>query len=111
MEDCNRYIQLFNLFFFMTSILGEFGHEERGVGDRVAGETWIAAHNRRNHLFLGHWASINNAERKETVAKIRMVKGGMELKNGNNNEHKSPTSIYEVSECLRLKETVKKLLF
>ena len=84
-------------------ILGEFGHEERGVSDCVAVETWYAAHNRRNHLFLGHWATINNAEKKDTNAKLKMVKGGFELKDCNKNEYKTPTSIYEVSECLRLK--------
>ena len=72
------------------------------MGDRVAVETWFAAHNRRNHLFLGHWCTINNAERKETRAKLKMVKGGMELKDIGKNLYKTPKTIFEVSECLRL---------
>ena len=84
--------------------LGEFGHDERGVGDRVDIDTWYAAHNRRNHLFLGHWATINNAEKKGANAKLKMVKGGFELKDCNKNEYKTPVSIYEVSECLRFKK-------
>ena len=86
----------------MISCLGEFGHEERGVGDRVSVETWYAAHNRRNHLFLGHWATINNAKRKETVAKLKMIRGGMELLDCKKNDFKTPTTIYEVAECLIL---------
>ena len=54
--------------------------------------------------MLGHWNTINNAERKETKAKLKMVKGGMELKDCSKTEFKTPKSIYEVSECLRLKE-------
>ena len=73
------------------------------MGDRVSVETWYAAHNRRNHLFLGHWSTINNAERKETKAKLKMVKGGMELKDVSKNDYKTPKTIFEVSECLRLK--------
>ena len=74
-------------------------------------DTWYAAHNRRNHLRLGHWATINNAEKKETNAKLKMVKGGFELKDCNKNEYKTPASIYEVSECLRLAELIKNLRF
>ena len=69
-------------------------------------DTWYAAHNRRNHLFLGHWATINNAEKKGANAKLKMVKGGFELKDCNKNEYKTPVSIYEVSECLRLERIV-----
>ena len=77
----------------------------------MAVDTWFAAHNRRNHLKLGHWNTINNAERKETKAKLKMVKGGMELKDCSKTEFKTPKSIYEVSECLRLKELVKNYVF
>ena len=73
----------------------------------MAVDTWFAAHNRRNHLKLGHWNTINNAERKETKAKLKMVKGGMELKDCSKTEFKTPKSIFEVSECLRLKELSK----
>ena len=93
-------------FLKQNSGLGEFGHEERGFSDRVSGDTWYAAHSRRNHLRLGHWATINNAEKKETNAKLKMVKGGFELRDCNKNEYKTPVSIYEVSECLRLANLV-----
>ena len=55
---------------------------------------------------MGHWATINNAEKKETNAKLKMVKGGFELRDCNKNEYKTPVSIYEVSECLRLANLV-----
>ena len=81
--------------------IGEFGHEERGVGDRVAHETWVVAHNRRNHLNLSHWTTVNNAEKKERVAKLKVVKGGVELLDARSKDCKTPSSIYEVSECLK----------
>ena len=81
--------------------LGKFDHEEWGVGDRVAHKTWVVAHNRRNHLFLSHWMTVNNAEKKEKVAKLKVVKGGVELSDVGSKDFKTPTSIYEVSECLK----------
>ena len=89
------------IYFYFECVAGEFGHEERGVGDRVANETWVAAHNRRNHLNLSHWATVNNAEKKEKVAKLKVVRGGVELTDAGSKDFKTPTSIYEVSECLK----------
>ena len=67
----------------------------------MAYETWVAAHRRRNHLNLSHWATVNNAEKKEKVAKLKVVKGGVELSDAGSKDFKTPTSIYEVSECLK----------
>ena len=49
-------------------------------------------------MFLSQWGTINNAEEKEKVARLKVVKWGVRLSDCGKNDFKTSNSIFDFAE-------------
>ena len=84
------------------TIMPEYGHEERGMDNRIPRATWEGAHDRTRWWELKFWASCNASNyTKQADTKVKLLEGGeVLLKGGGRGEYKHPKSLQEVAGCL-----------